>query len=1108
MASKILNVCGLKVALQSPWQIFKAGLGWSAGFVGCLVTLQTVTLQMVEKSAVHEVMIWLIIFSPCVLAIMGPCWLMQITCQKQLADLFLRRGVMLLHPTSPSVNIWLMTTLSTYGCAAILSVSYTGREAVLVVIVALLGPSWALVKALSVARETAEQMSYLQCRKVKLGSLSSELPKLRELAWHEFLICARKEDFEFMTSPQPERASDFSHWDLLWHRRCLWQLGGSISGFLILPCFAAMMSSFIVISFVHGTRYACSVGCISNLELASKLHMLNFTAHQSKYMVHVDMSFKEMAILAAADVPWTRWISLQQPETEEGSETPYEQELKEDKSFGIEQILLSKALIPRVSSVKVQGLRSSLSPAEYLVRFAPMQTLPSAVTIRSGNYTASVPWSMLPGSIVSVPAGADMLKLEIFLLDFYLDLPAKVDLSPPPEIQQWTAFKASSNASDAFCGEFCRAHPNCLAAFLGHRGCFYAFHQAQAPQSLMLAQGRMVSGVLEGCRLSETSNCNEVLAEENVLQFDNLVADWQSSTAQLKLNLILEVGGQRFISDSGSLSLRQGAPIVSDSFALLLHGAVILNASVTVNSGDVVILVDEYDPVDMGTLNLVVLPMLPDMAFKVQWTSEHTEADKESLQLFRRHGPCAASAMAFHRYTLCSVQGILPDVPVSTAVSPWQGKMKQPLEFTATVRGGEKSQGQGSWQAPLQKVELQFRGVDSPAAWAAQRGCSILDLPLANKSVVASADASCRLLAECPRRLCKLVDEEGLGKGSLLFNGRWWAKGTSLAPRSIVKIMGCLQQSPCNMTYSWEHRGEKLHLTDHGAEVPISTLLEEAQRTEPGLNLLRHMHIIAPDETNFQERCAKAFWAIPTFSVALLQIIASWYKDMPKLLLQEMMLAPRLPLINARQQHLLQTYFQHVHELEMSMNDPKQFRQVGAVLDVGGNVTRLQVSCAACGSSDRQVLPQDMQHILRHMPRLDLLVLQNMKLSAALLGTALSAAPALNGLALEWLELVPKTAQIGTVLQQLPRPERLHDLHLRANGLDKRDTWVASLPQQFTRLDRVLLWHNQLSDDIGLALARNVAAYNRRWKRFGVSSSGFNQSVISQIEAACACECE
>jgi len=95
---------------------------------------------------------------------------------------------------------------------------------------------------------------------------------------------------------------------------------GSRSGYLVLPSFLGMTCVFLGISMVQAANYACSQGQLSSLELASSLHTLDFKPWQRKYQVHIDTSFKQVALAALADVRLTKWISIEQPAAPSGDD--------------------------------------------------------------------------------------------------------------------------------------------------------------------------------------------------------------------------------------------------------------------------------------------------------------------------------------------------------------------------------------------------------------------------------------------------------------------------------------------------------------------------------------------------------------------------------------------------------------------------------------------------------------------------------------------------------------------------------------------------------------------------------------------------------------------
>ena len=96
--------------------------------------------------------------------------------------------------------------------------------------------------------------------------------------------------------------------DATWHRRNLWRMTGSRSGYWVLPSFLGMTCVFLGISMLQAANYACSQGQLSSMELASSLHTLDFKPWQRKYQVHIDTSFKQV-VTWHAEPPFLPFLS-------------------------------------------------------------------------------------------------------------------------------------------------------------------------------------------------------------------------------------------------------------------------------------------------------------------------------------------------------------------------------------------------------------------------------------------------------------------------------------------------------------------------------------------------------------------------------------------------------------------------------------------------------------------------------------------------------------------------------------------------------------------------------------------------------------------------------
>ncbi|CAE7514761.1 unnamed protein product, partial [Symbiodinium pilosum] len=201
-----------------------------------------------------------------------------------------------------------------------------------------------------------------------LGESHQAAKKGSTLCWKAMLKASRsglqlEEAFASSADSNGPETGDFNIFqDIGWHRRAIAR-SQSVSGFLILPSFSGLVAAFLVASLFHAAGYACSKGQLADLKLATDVHRLHFQPHQQKYVVHMDTSFKQVVLQGMVSASQTRWMSLQQPNTASRVGTARVQ-LIDEESFGQEEIHLSQAVIPRISTVRVQGLRPSLPAAD------------------------------------------------------------------------------------------------------------------------------------------------------------------------------------------------------------------------------------------------------------------------------------------------------------------------------------------------------------------------------------------------------------------------------------------------------------------------------------------------------------------------------------------------------------------------------------------------------------------------------------------------------------------------------------------------------------------------------------------------------------------------
>ncbi|CAE7817608.1 unnamed protein product, partial [Symbiodinium microadriaticum] len=186
----------------------------------------------------------------------------------------------------------------------------------------------------------------------------------------------------------------------------------------------------------------------------------------------------------------------------------------------------------------------------------------------------------------------------------------------------------------------------------------------------------------------------------------------------------------------------------------------------------------------------------------------------------------------------------LSDQPFIVPVPLFNSQPAALPTFTIVPRKGALKAVEG-WEWPSQEhsVIINFDAVDSPAAWAARKhGCSLLNETAAERGILASADATCQLLSECPsEELCIKVRAQSLGGRSAAdtslhdFNeGRKPNQTMLLSPEGAVKLLLCLRTRAPDCSEGFERKwlydpgSRSINLADYALKVPMETLLEHA----------------------------------------------------------------------------------------------------------------------------------------------------------------------------------------------------------------------------------------------------------------------------------------
>jgi hypothetical protein len=218
---------------------------------------------------------------------------------------------------------------------------------------------------------------------------------------------------------------------------------------------------------------------------------------------------------------------------------------------------------------------------------------------------------------------------EVYLADFVLGIPE--DLGARPSNTLWTAFQPLPDPKEDKCAEHCKHDMRCFTHYVGQRGCFYAYgdHQrleAGKGPAFRRGDSRNVTGRLSGCSQKNDSGIKEAAATE-FLKFQDVLPDWLSTSASLGFSLHLAIGEQDHEAETIAIQLQKGSPSPMDAVAVLMGKIgskhTILNSITSVDkTGDITLKIFEYDPREVQHLYVLLLPILPDKAAKLQKQSK------------------------------------------------------------------------------------------------------------------------------------------------------------------------------------------------------------------------------------------------------------------------------------------------------------------------------------------------------------------------------------------------------------------------------------------------------------------------------------------------------
>ena len=130
---------------------------------------------------------------------------------------------------------------------------------------------------------------------------------------------------------------------------------------------------------------------------------------------------------------------------------------------------------------------------------------------------------------------------------------------------------------------------------------------------------RNLTGRLAGCQLHEDSDGTLLAEGGETLTFQSVFPDWGSASAELNFALHMAVGEQSHDSASIVIQLQKGPPSLTDALGVLLGRVngedIVLNSTTWVDgAGSLMVKIFEYNPRNVQSLHLLLLPILPDQA--------------------------------------------------------------------------------------------------------------------------------------------------------------------------------------------------------------------------------------------------------------------------------------------------------------------------------------------------------------------------------------------------------------------------------------------------------------------------------------------------------------
>ncbi|CAE7947509.1 rib-1 [Symbiodinium sp. KB8] len=802
------------VVVSASISTLKSGFTSALGFVAAIISIQTLAVAKVVTSSTPEELVWLLIGLAFALSMLGVYRIFQVLCKVQLLQASLARRVWIQQPPMSS---W-------YDAALLVGVAlYTGLVVCLImssavsiaaavgagmlVISAMMSPIMSLLKVMQSTVQMETDSTHL---KMEPGGLTEKQTTAKQpegsirvegwafSSWSDLVQAGREgRDLSarqpWSQAEEPGRSQKELSFlrDLTWQRAAVKRLAGSYAGFLVLPSFVAAMALAIGATGVHMSMYACSVGELDGLQLAGMSQVLAHMPSQDRYTLALDASFKQVVLQANGTDYLAREIRIH-PGQEVGS------------SSASALVELHNMAIPRIAEVEVFGLRPSLPGSIYSVRFAPKQMLPQKllITDKKGAILHCFAFSALPGSQLSIPIDVSKLRVAFLFADYTVGIPLEHGQGAGNGFEwTWTEFAPATNSS---CKSRCLGSPHCLYAYRGHVGCFFAHHdyelheqRCEMPEKDQLQSHGPFAASLRGCTSSqEGSACGpQVSVQQHSAHFGLVEPAWRGEVmANLEFSLVMQGSWQDLPIVRQDIALRRGRPQVTDVLVSLTaitrknDRIEILAFGRVGETGDITLQISEYNVTNLSSLELVIVPIVPDRNFQVRFLQQEAGTVNAAPELLPHFRQCQESEILLQRYQACQKDGGTGDWNATflrRTLSPVFGDAE--ITFVVELKSetmSPESRDRHWGSMENHKVKAEFSDVDSPLAWAAKHlGCDLFSNKLRHQldtDVFTSTDATCIALQACRKsqKQCPaLVSRVGF-----------------VVSPNVLKVMACLQK--------------------------------------------------------------------------------------------------------------------------------------------------------------------------------------------------------------------------------------------------------------------------------------------------------------------------